>query len=273
MATVARGLCLVLLAGRVVELWCRGGGLGRVRSTILALGLIGDWTLVVVTGVECLATAAERLGPRLPAPIATRLAAAAVLLGLVGGMAYLGRHDTESGHWRLAAGLVLLPIAVAIGRRLGRRPPPWRAGLALGAAWAIPLGTLLLPILVRGDAGWRSDLVRRAVGHSRYFAVPITDVERLAVWCREHTPATARFVGPPEPKTFRLWSLRSLAFNRAASPYHAAGLADWSARFRDHVAFRGTTAEFARAYLADRQALERRYRALTDAERAALARR
>ena len=89
------------------------------------------------------------------------------------------------------------------------------------------------------------------------------------LWCRDHTPASARFIGPPGPKTFRLWSLRNLAFNRAASPYHAAGLADWFARFQDHVDFHGSPAEFVRAYLADRHGFESRYQAQSDAERAA----
>src|SRR5436305_7688916 len=64
-----------------------------------------------------------------------------------------------------------------------------------------------------------------------------------------------------------------MAFNRAGSPYHAEGLADWASRYRDHVAFRGSTVEFARAYLADRHALEAGYQAMSDADRAALARR
>src|SRR5207253_2424106 len=50
-------------------------------------------------------------------------------------------------------------------------------------------------------------------------------------------------------------------------------LADWSTRFRDHVGFSGSAGEFARAYLADRHGLEQRYQSMTDAERAALARR
>ena len=79
------------------------------------------------------------------------------------------------------------------------------------------------------------------------------------------------FVGPPGPKTFRLWARRSVAFNRAASPYHAEGLADWFARFQDHVDFHATPAEFVSAYLADRHRFEARYQALSDAQRAALA--
>ena len=102
-------------------------------------------------------------------------------------------------------------------------------------------------------------------------AVPADDVERLAIWCRDHTPVTARFIGPPGPKTFRLWSQRSLAFNRSASPYHAAGLADWFARFQDHVGFHGPAKDFVQGYLADRHGFEARYDRLSDGERAALA--
>ncbi len=111
------------------------------------------------------------------------------------------------------------------------------------------------------------------VERCRFAEVPTDDLERLAVWARENTPASARFIGPPGPKTFRLWSRRPLAFNRAASPYHAKGLADWAGRFRDHVGFEGSTADFVRAYLADRHGLEARFGRMTEAERAELARR
>ncbi|MGC8644263.1 MAG: DUF6798 domain-containing protein, partial [Isosphaeraceae bacterium] len=93
------------------------------------------------------------------------------------------------------------------------------------------------------------------------------------VWCREHTPADARFIGPPGPKTFRLWSRRSLAFNRSGSPYHAAGLADWFARFQDHVNLHVPPAEFVRQYVAGRHRLEARYDTMGDAKLAELARR
>ena len=89
-------------------------------------------------------------------------------------------------------------------------------------------------------------LVKGLIDRCRFIPVPLDDIERLALWCRDHTPGTARFIGPPGPKTFRLWSRRSLAFNRAASPYHAAGLADWFARFQEHVDFHGPPAEFVR---------------------------
>jgi hypothetical protein len=105
----------------------------------------------------------------------------------------------------------------------------------------------------------------------RFIEAPVDDMERLALWCQKNTPDTARFIGPPGPKTFRLWSQRNLAFNRAASPYHAAGLADWYARFQDHVDFHVAPAEFVRAYVRERHRFEARYQALTDAERAALA--
>jgi hypothetical protein len=120
-------------------------------------------------------------------------------------------------------------------------------------------------------AALRHPLVRGLINRCRFAAVPADDVERLGLWCREHTPVTARLIGPPGPKTLRLWSRRSVAFNRAASPYNAAGLADWFARFQDHVHFHGSPAEFVRAYVRDRHGFEARYQAQSAAEQAALA--
>jgi hypothetical protein len=109
------------------------------------------------------------------------------------------------------------------------------------------------------------------VARCRFADVPVDDLERLARWAREHTPLDARFIGPPGTKTFRLWSLRSLAFNRAGSPYLASGLADWARRYRDHVAFDGPDEAFVRAYLRDRHGLEARFDALSPEDMAALA--
>ena len=153
------------------------------------------------------------------------------------GLVFLARHDTELGPWLDARG----------ARGPGRScrdwseggTPSWnrrRLGWALAVAWARAAGRIPGGEPRRPAAPWAAGLIERC----RFAAVPTDDMERLALWCREHTPATARFIGPPGPKTFRLWSLRSLAFNRAASPYHAEGLADWAARFRDHVGFEGS---------------------------------
>jgi hypothetical protein len=150
---------------------------------------------------------------------------------------------------------------------------PARLRAAFALAWAVPLAALLAAAAPIDWALSRHPLVRGLIGRCRFAAVPADDVERLALWCRDHTPATARFVGPPGPKVFRLWSRRSLAFNRAASPYHAEGLADWFGRFRDHVGFHGPLEQFVRAYQADRHGFEARYQALGDDGRAALARR
>jgi hypothetical protein len=113
----------------------------------------------------------------------------------------------------------------------------------------------------------REALVRRC----RFAEVPVDDVERLAIWCRKYTPPEARFVGPPGQKTFRLWSLRNLAFNRAGSPYSAAGLSDWFARYQDHVGVRDSPQAFVSAYLRDRHGLERRYDDLTPSQKSQLA--
>jgi hypothetical protein len=267
MATLARGLCLVLAADRVRRLALRGDFEGRLRAAVLVVGLTGDWAIVVATAFELVAGAADRW------IVATR-ARRWIVLGALGvGISFLARHDTEGRHVAMLAALGAVALASMVAR--GRSFPLTRGRLARWtlAAWAVPLLAAVAAVVpIEG-----SKSLGRAAGaiaeHCRFGETPADDLERLAVWCREHTPADARFVGPPGAKTFRLWSRRALAFNRAASPYHAAGLADWADRFRDHVGFAGTSAELAAAYLADRRGLEQGYDRMSAAERSELARR
>ncbi len=270
MATLAQGLALLAISGRIVALWQRGDALGRVRAALLVIGLAGDWMLVIATLVECGSTLARRIN--------RRMEPWALVLTLSWGLWFLSRHDTESGHVILAVSLGALAVGGLVNRRtnLAGRFADWnpaRVGRALALSWTVPLAALVFPLLPASATTWGRPVSDWLLDRCRFTQTPREDLERLAVWCRNHTPPDARFVGPPGPKTFRLWSLRSLAFNRAGSPYHAAGLADWADRFRQHVDFNGNSAEFARAYLNDRQALERRYNALTSNELATLARR
>lgn len=251
MATVARGLCLILMAGHLVRLWTTGRARERTRAALLVVGLLGDWRLVVVTLFEVAMSVADRRS----AARWGRLAAWGVLAG---GLVFLARHDTESGHWSL---LATLGVMLAAGARLPVGPIPWtwpRVGLRMTLAWALPVMALSANVAAvesgrppRRGFGWF------LIHHCRFAAVPLDDVERLAVWCAGNTPRDARFVGPPGPKGFRLWAARSLAFNRAGSPYQASALADWAARYRAHVGFEGTNAEFVAAYLRNRQELDR----------------
>ncbi|WP_422925251.1 DUF6798 domain-containing protein [Singulisphaera sp. PoT] len=261
MATVFRGLVLVALSGRLLTLWRSGSYLDRCRAMLLGVGLVGDRAFVVATLFDVLIEALDRVG------VANRTRVVAAGMFLVVALRFLSRHDTESGHIPLLAGLVCLVLVTLVQRRW---TPAWnrrRVAFALVTAWFVPVAALVAGAL--GDT--KSALVCGLVERCRFGEVATDDVERLAVWCRENTPESARFIGPPGPKTFRLWSRRSLAFNRAASPYHAAGLADWSARFRDHVGFDGSTTEFVRAYQVDRHGLEKRYQGMGDVERARLA--
>ena len=270
LATTARGLCLVLVAGHVCRLWQGGGIVDRLRAVLIAVGLVGDWTLVVATLFDAtmcgwdLARRRLDLAQRWPG----QLAGFALLAA---GMIFLARHDTESGHVPMLAAVAAVPV---FGRFVGGRVRPWTTGRVacrLAASWAVPvaaIGACSVPetSMTTGRA------VRQALIHRCRFAeVPVDDIERLAVWCRSHTPPDARFVGPPGPKTFRLWSLRNLAFNRAGSPYAAAGLADWARRFADHVGMKGPPVALVAAYLRDRQGLERRFDALSGDDKAALA--
>lgn len=260
LATLARGLALILAADRVLLLWDRGDLTGRARATLLAVGLSGDWAMVVVTAVELVATAGAGRGGRLGERVAGGVA-------LLVGLRFLIRHDTESGQVAILAALGVGFAYQMITRGRPCSVTPRRVRRLAALAWVVPIAAMVAPGVGSAD----SEVVRSLAGRCRFGATPTDDVERLATWCREHTPVDARFVGPPGPKTFRLWSRRSVAFNRAASPYHAAGLADWSSRFRDHVGFDGPLTAFVDAYQADRHGLERRYLELGDAGRAGLA--
>jgi len=267
MATLARGLCLALIAGRLVALWSTGQAWGRTRALLLFAGLLGDWSMVVVTAFELVMTVADRLGgwDERYGNVGRVVGLATLAYGLM----FLAKHDTESGYLPL---LTAAGVAATLGGRLGRRAwSPRRAAVRLGFAWAVPVAAMVANLAATGHekGGLTAALVRRC----RFAEVPVDDLERLALWCRGHTPADAVFIGPPGPKTFRLWSGRSLAFNRAASPYHARGLGDWARRYRDHVGFQGTNAAFVRAYQRDRHGFEARYDAMPDADKARLARR
>jgi hypothetical protein len=279
MATVARGIALVIMAGRLAALCHSGGPLGWLRATLLAVGFHGDWLLVVVTAAEVAITAVASVRLRLAGRAWPRVWEGAVLwVVLAVGLNFLGHHDTESGHLPL---LLALGIGLLLSLRGGRSQHDrsvrvgWQFGVSLGmaAAWVVPLGALAAAGIPGESPAARHFLVRGLIDRCRLAAVPLDDLERLALWCRAHTPVTARFVGPPGPKTFRLWSRRSLAFNRAASPYHALGLVDWFARFQEHVDFHGSPAEFVRAYRVDRHRFEERYQTLSESQRAAMARR
>ena len=272
MATLARGLCLILLAGHCQTLWSRGETLSRLRVLWLATGLLNDWSLVVVTVSETCFVFADIC----PRPRLARRSLGFGLLAFACGLVHLGRNDTESGHLALIAvtlaGVVVFrfptsqPAAITLNRG---RQVRW-----LAACWLIPLAALIANLTdVPSDVANTSKVKDWLIKRCRFAAVPNDDMERLAAWCRDHTPEDARFIGPPGPKSFRLWSKRSLAFNRAASPYHAKGLEDWSRRFMEHVGFDGTRSEFVEAYLRNRQDLERGYDRLTPRQLCELAER
>ncbi len=282
MATLARGIALVLLAGRLVALWRRGDALARMRAILLPVALTGDWLLVVTTAAELAVSAVESMRTLIPRCHGWWPVDWFAWLGFIAaGLNFLGHHDTEYGHIPLLATLglgstvVLIEQARQRGRFL-RWTPGWtprRVKTAALASWIVPTTALIVAVIPSDYYGsrWSQSLAWSLLNRCRFLAVPLDDIERLAVWCREHTPQDARFIGPPGPKTFRLWSERSLAFNRSASPYTGAGLADWFARFQDHVDCHADPVDFVRAYVTHRHEFESRYQAQSAAAKAALA--
>ena len=193
------------------------------------------------------------------------------MLGL--GLNFLAHHDTEYGHLPLARrrsdrrpGAGSDKPAATRGRDradvdLALDPPRRRAILAL--AWAVPAAALCAAAIPLDGALARSAFVRGLISRCRFVAVPADDVERLALWCREHTPrvgAVHRAARPqdvpplvaakpgvqprrePLPRR-RAWPTGSLAF-RTTSDFH------------------GDAEEFVQRYLADRHGFEARYEQL-----------
>ncbi len=127
MATVARGLALVFIAGKLVNLWERGQWFPRLRSVLIGVALAGDWMLVVMTIAETGVALCEWLDDRsfrgrfAFGPHVQKI----VFAGLLGlGLVFLSRHDTESGHWPL---LAVLGVGLAVSTfrwatRSGERP-------------------------------------------------------------------------------------------------------------------------------------------------------
>jgi Domain of unknown function (DUF6798) len=281
MGTVARGLALILVSGRIARLWTSRGLLDRSRAAVLATSFLGDWLLVVATTAELAVSAIQAirrgLGDRWMPRGAVVLVYAAMI---VSGLNFLAHHDTESGHVPLLAAVgVGITAGSGMWRRgvasrlrcLAERATSRRLATAFAVAWICPFAAFLAALVPPEHPASRWAAVHELVDRCRFYPFPLDDMERLALWCRDHTPASARFVGPPGPKTFRLWARRSLAFNRSGSPYHGAGLADWFARFSEHVDYRGTPEQFVRDYVGHRHDFEARYQSQSDSQRAALA--
>ncbi len=136
MATIARGIALVLVAGRVVGLWGTGRWLPRMRAVLLAVAVVGDWLMVVVTLTELAVSAVEVIRSRLTAAPSWQALDAVVFCGMLGlGLNFLGHHDTEYGHLPLLAAIVIglasgLPVLL---RRHRRRPERYGTGPGLAA--------------------------------------------------------------------------------------------------------------------------------------------
>ena len=136
------------------------------------------------------------------------------------------------------------------------------SALAMVGAWAVPVSALVVPWVVD-----RSRVVE--AGRRRWSGVAGSRRSRRTTWSGWRSGAATtrrpRAGSSARPARRRSGSGRGGPWPSTgrASPYHAEGLADWSSRYRDHVGFDGSTAEFARAYLADRHALEARFGRMT----------
>ena len=226
MATIARGLCLVLVSGHWSAPLAQGIGQRVARAVLLAVGLAGDWTLVVVTAFE-LVCGADGMANSASEPDSSRPGRRGFPCWAMA-CYFLSRHDTESGHLPLLVALIVTPI-LCRSDASGRSPtglPPARAAdrVCVGRAHAGVAGERR-----SGDSGLARFLVARASSERCRFAeVPPDDVERLAVWCRTHPPARC-----PVHRAARSEDVPALVapepgVQPGGEPLPRRGLADWS---------------------------------------------
>ena len=107
--------------------------------------------------------------------------------------------------------------------------------------------SLLVGLIPPGARATRLRIVSGLLARCRFAPVPLDDIERLAVsGAASIRPHRRDLIGPPgPPDTSVCGRVVNLAFNSVrACPYHGAGLADWFARFQDHIRFPGTPEEF-----------------------------
>ena len=125
------------------------------------------------------------------------------------GLNFLAHHDTESGH---------VPLLIAVGAGLGTIAQPDARGSHRGCC---PTWTpadrggsrqrSASPGSCRSRRCWRrrshqitprrgSRSCERLVDRCRIAPMPLDDIERLALWCRDHTPHRRGSSGRPAPR-------------------------------------------------------------------------
>ena len=174
LATVARGICLVLLSGHLMTLWSQRDLTARVRVLILIVGLTGDWSFVVAACAEL----AFQVFHRFTSPKAGIIAG---LTAFLFGLSFMSRHDTASGHIPLLAAFLsaIALSAYAHYRRQSARPIGWtprRLALAIGLSWVVPTLALLSPLAASRFPSIAKPALELAT-HCRFAETPRDDVE------------------------------------------------------------------------------------------------
>ena len=155
----------------------------------------------------------------------------AVASGYVLAVATLGpigkfRVDMAVGPLALVA--VVLCVALA-GTASGL------AGTARGRRASARIAALVVIVCVAGALLWHP-----AGGSSRWRISRedhlTSDVNRLAWWCRRHTPRDALFLTPPEVSSFRLMSERATFIDYKGNGFTNTAIVEWYARL--HALYR-----------------------------------
>ncbi len=180
MATVARGICLILIAGHGMRLWQCASRLDILRCVLLTIGLIDDRLWIVVALFETVMTCAD-----LMEDAHSRISQVLNTFGfavIMAGAVFLYWHDDDKGYWSLIAATI---CSLVLGESLWNFimcEDDRRLLLRLGLAWALPAAALAANLVSDSGIPSRARPLRRAlVKHCRFLEVPSDDVEDLAL--------------------------------------------------------------------------------------------
>jgi hypothetical protein len=245
-ATVYFRLLAMLALGGAVHAGLRRREAAQILPAVaIALGLAAHADIVVV--VVVLAWLVAQRVPWLArgvAALSALLVAAAICLAFViilrpsWGQVIVGALHGD--YIRLGVGLLLAAAALGLFALWLHGGAPWQRRMRRLAPvlWLVPAAVIVLEVfdgpLQRRFPGIHELTVAR-LEPGRVYA---GDLDEMAAWCRDNTPADAVFIIPPGGEEraledFRLKAGRAIVADFKAIPFARDGLREWRERIRD----------------------------------------
>ena len=245
-ATVFFRLLAMLALGGAVHAGLRRREAAQIlpaAAIVFSLVTHADFLAVVVAVLWLVSKSKPRLA-RGVAAFSALVIAAAICLALVTilkpswGHAVAGAFHGNS--IRLGVGSMLAAVALGLYALWLHGGAVWRLRMRHLAPmlWVVPAAIAVLQIFDRPLARRFPGIHDLTVARLKPVRVYEGDLDEMAAWCRDNTPADAVFVIPPgskdyEVQDFRLKARRAIVADFKAITFTRSGLRQWRERIRD----------------------------------------